>query len=58
MDAKQEIKRVMFAAGGSAGHINPALAIADKVKEIFPDCEILFTGTQKGLESKLVARAG
>jgi UDP-N-acetylglucosamine--N-acetylmuramyl-(pentapeptide) pyrophosphoryl-undecaprenol N-acetylglucosamine transferase len=50
--------KALLAAGGSAGHVNPALAIADKIKEIFPDGEILFTGTQKGLESKLVSRAG
>jgi len=49
---------VLLAAGGSAGHVNPALAIADKVMEVFPDSEILFSGTQKGLESKLVSRAG
>jgi UDP-N-acetylglucosamine--N-acetylmuramyl-(pentapeptide) pyrophosphoryl-undecaprenol N-acetylglucosamine transferase len=50
--------RVLLAAGGSAGHVNPALAIADKVAETFPDSEIMFIGTQKGLESKLVPRAG
>jgi UDP-N-acetylglucosamine--N-acetylmuramyl-(pentapeptide) pyrophosphoryl-undecaprenol N-acetylglucosamine transferase len=50
--------KVLLAAGGSAGHINPALAIADKVAEVFPESEILFTGTPNGLEAKLVARAG
>ena len=52
--------RVLLAAGGSAGHVNPALAIADKVMEVFPfpESEIMFAGTQKGLESKLVSRAG
>ncbi|MCL1789497.1 MAG: UDP-N-acetylglucosamine--N-acetylmuramyl-(pentapeptide) pyrophosphoryl-undecaprenol N-acetylglucosamine transferase [Oscillospiraceae bacterium] len=50
--------KILFAAGGSAGHVNPALAIADKVTEVFPDSEILFAGTRGGLESKLVARAG
>ncbi|MCL1831868.1 MAG: UDP-N-acetylglucosamine--N-acetylmuramyl-(pentapeptide) pyrophosphoryl-undecaprenol N-acetylglucosamine transferase [Oscillospiraceae bacterium] len=49
---------VLLAAGGSAGHINPALAIADKIIEVLPESNILFTGTQKGLEAKLVARAG
>jgi UDP-N-acetylglucosamine--N-acetylmuramyl-(pentapeptide) pyrophosphoryl-undecaprenol N-acetylglucosamine transferase len=50
--------KVLLAAGGSAGHINPALAIADKVKEVFPDGEVLFTGTERGLEAKLVTKAG
>ena len=34
--------RVLIAAGGTAGHINPALAIADKTVNIFPDSKILF----------------
>lgn len=50
--------RVIFAAGGTAGHINPALAIADKVKQTFPDAEILFVGTPNGMESRLVVNAG
>lgn len=50
--------RVIFAAGGTAGHINPALAIADKVKQTFPDAEILFIGTPNGMESRLVVNAG
>lgn len=50
--------RVIFAAGGTAGHINPALAIADKIKQVFPETEILFVGTPKGMESRLVTKAG
>lgn len=50
--------RVIFAAGGTAGHINPALAIADKIKQVFPDTEILFIGTPHGMESRLVVKAG
>lgn len=50
--------KVIFAAGGTAGHINPALAIADKVKQVFPETEILFIGTPKGMESRLVTKAG
>lgn len=49
---------VAFAAGGTGGHINPALAIADKLKEVFPDTKILFIGSPDGLESKLVKKAG
>lgn len=49
---------VAFAAGGTGGHINPALAIADKLKEVFPDTNILFIGSLDGLEAKLVKKAG
>lgn len=48
---------VAFAAGGTGGHINPALAIADKLKEVFPETKILFIGSPDGLESKLVKKA-
>ena len=50
--------KIIFAAGGTAGHINPALAIADKVKAVFPETEILFIGTPNGMESRLVVKAG
>lgn len=50
--------RVVFAAGGTAGHINPALAIADKLIQVFPETEVLFIGTPNGMESRLVTKAG
>ena len=50
--------RAIFAAGGTAGHINTALAIADKVKSVFPETEILFVGTPSGMEARLVTKAG
>jgi UDP-N-acetylglucosamine--N-acetylmuramyl-(pentapeptide) pyrophosphoryl-undecaprenol N-acetylglucosamine transferase len=50
--------KAIFAAGGTAGHINPALAIADKMKSVFPETEILFIGTPQGMESRLVTKAG
>jgi UDP-N-acetylglucosamine--N-acetylmuramyl-(pentapeptide) pyrophosphoryl-undecaprenol N-acetylglucosamine transferase len=52
--------RVIIAAGGSAGHINPGLAIADKIKEVYPGGEsaVLFIGTPNGMESRLVKEAG
>lgn len=50
--------RVVFAAGGTAGHINPALAVADKLMQVFPETEILFIGTPNGMESRLVTKAG
>lgn len=50
--------RVILAAGGTAGHINPALAIADKIKTLFPDAAIKFVGAQGGMEERLVKKAG
>lgn len=55
---RKSTMNVAFAAGGTGGHINPALAIADKLKEVFPDTKILFIGSPDGLESKLVKKAG
>lgn len=50
--------RVLIACGGTGGHINPGLAIADIIKKKYPDTEFLFAGTPKGMESKLVPKAG
>ncbi len=50
--------RILFAGGGSAGHINPAVAIANYIKEQEPDSEFLFIGTERGMESTLVPRSG
>lgn len=50
--------RVVIAAAGTGGHINPGIAIASKIKEKEPNSEILFVGTNRGLENDLVPRAG
>ena len=50
--------RVLIAAGGTAGHINPALAIADCIRSKRPDAEIFFAGRRKGMEYNLVTKAG
>ena len=50
--------KVIVAAAGTAGHINPALAIANKIKKEEPSSEIIFLGTDRGLENDLVPRAG
>ena len=50
--------RVIIAAAGTAGHINPGLAIANKIKEKQKDSKIIFIGTTRGLENDLVQRAG
>ncbi|MGN0162315.1 MAG: undecaprenyldiphospho-muramoylpentapeptide beta-N-acetylglucosaminyltransferase [Candidatus Ornithomonoglobus sp.] len=50
--------RVIFAGGGTGGHINPAISIADYAKAHDKSFEALFIGTRKGLETKLVPKAG
>lgn len=50
--------KVLLAGGGTAGHINPALAIASIIKDRIPDAEFLYAGTPKGMESVLVPKAG
>lgn len=50
--------RVLMTGGGTAGHINPALAIAETIKRNCPDAEIAFVGTPKGMENRLVPREG
>lgn len=50
--------RILFACGGTAGHINPALAVADTLRREHGDTEILFAGNPNGMESKLVPKAG
>ncbi len=50
--------RVVISAAGTGGHINPGIAIANKIKEKQPDSEIVFIGTNRGLENDLVPRAG
>ena len=50
--------KVIIAAAGTAGHINPGLSIANKIKEEEPNSEIIFIGTKRGLEKDLVPRAG
>ncbi|MBQ7384219.1 MAG: undecaprenyldiphospho-muramoylpentapeptide beta-N-acetylglucosaminyltransferase [Clostridia bacterium] len=50
--------RVLMTGGGTGGHVNPALAIAEIIKTNQPDSEIAFIGTERGIENRLVPRAG
>lgn len=50
--------KVLFTGGGTAGHINPALAAAGYLKQKEPDAEILYVGNRGGMEERLVAKAG
>lgn len=52
------MKRVVLAGGGTAGHIEPALAVARELLRSYPDLAITFLGTQSGLETRLVPNAG
>ena len=50
--------KIVFAAGGTGGHINPALAVAGYIRENYPDSDILFVGTAEKMEARLVPAAG
>lgn len=50
--------RYLFTCGGTAGHINPALAVADRLRELDPEAEFLFVGASDRMETDLVPRAG
>lgn len=50
--------RVLFAGGGTAGHINPALAVAGYLREKEPDAQVLYIGAKGGMEERLVPAAG
>ena len=51
-------KRVLFTCGGTAGHVNPAIALAQLAQERDPAVEVLFVGADRGLEKDLVPKAG
>src|SRR6059036_1872010 len=50
--------KVMIAAGGTGGHIYPGIAVANEILRRDPSSEILFVGTSRGLESKIVPENG
>lgn len=50
--------RILFAGGGTAGHVFPALAVARALTELAPDVEPVFVGTEDRLEDRLVPAAG
>jgi len=52
------MKRVIISGGGTGGHIFPALAIADALKEEFPSLDILFIGAKNRMEMERVPKAG
>ncbi|MFD6881350.1 undecaprenyldiphospho-muramoylpentapeptide beta-N-acetylglucosaminyltransferase [Rhodococcus sp. BL-253-APC-6A1W] len=58
MSGEKSALSVVVAGGGTAGHIEPALAVADAVRELVPDARITALGTARGLETTLVPRRG
>jgi len=49
---------VVFSGGGTGGHLYPALAIADALRDIRPDVEALFIGAERGLEARVLPERG
>ena len=54
----QNLKRVIFTCGGTAGHVNPAIALAQLMRDKDPETEFLFVGAERGLEKDLIPKAG
>ncbi len=52
------IYRFLFAAGGTGGHLYPAVAVADEIKKLKPESEILFIGTKDKIEGRVVPKLG
>jgi len=52
------LQRVIFTCGGTAGHVNPAIALAQLTLEKNPKAQVLFVGAERGLEKDLVPKAG
>ena len=50
--------KIIVSGGGTGGHIYPALSFINYLKTVEPDVSVLYIGTQKGLESKIVPETG
>jgi UDP-N-acetylglucosamine--N-acetylmuramyl-(pentapeptide) pyrophosphoryl-undecaprenol N-acetylglucosamine transferase len=50
--------KILIAGGGTGGHVFPGIAVAEELKRIRPDCEVVFVGTRRGLEAQAVPEAG
>jgi UDP-N-acetylglucosamine--N-acetylmuramyl-(pentapeptide) pyrophosphoryl-undecaprenol N-acetylglucosamine transferase len=55
---KNSIKSILICGGGTAGHIYPAIAILEFIKEKYPYNRLIFIGTKKGMENKLIPELG
>ncbi len=50
--------RFLFAGGGTGGHLYPAIAVADEIKRLKPESEILFVGTKSKIEGRVIPQLG
>ena len=50
--------RLLLCGGGTAGHINPAIAVAEELIESQKDAKVLFVGREGGKENQLIEKAG
>lgn len=58
MENKKQLKKVIISGGGTGGHIFPAISIANALKALQPDIEILFVGALGRMEMEKVPAAG
>ncbi|MDP2207957.1 MAG: undecaprenyldiphospho-muramoylpentapeptide beta-N-acetylglucosaminyltransferase [Bacteroidota bacterium] len=58
MKVQNQIRKYLFAGGGTGGHLFPALAIADELKKLDADAEFLFVGTKNKIEARVVPQRG
>ena len=58
MSSAQNKYKFLFAGGGTGGHLFPAVAVAEQIKEMKPDADILFIGTKNKIEGKVVPKLG
>lgn len=51
-------ERIVFAGGGSGGHLFPGMAVAEEIHRRSPECEIVFVGSNRAIEQRIVRRTG
>ncbi|MDP2301512.1 MAG: undecaprenyldiphospho-muramoylpentapeptide beta-N-acetylglucosaminyltransferase [Ignavibacteria bacterium] len=56
--SNQNKYRILFAGGGTGGHLFPAIAVAQKIREMKPEADILFVGTKSKIEGRVVPQMG
>jgi UDP-N-acetylglucosamine--N-acetylmuramyl-(pentapeptide) pyrophosphoryl-undecaprenol N-acetylglucosamine transferase len=57
-DGRSEQRAFLFAGGGTGGHLYPAIAIAEELRSLCPDAEIVFAGTKGKIEERIVPKRG